>query len=69
LQASTTTNQLAPQLSPKDEQNARIDERGKFVQLLAARQDLTHLHLDLLRASGGLEEWVRSGSTAVSSSK
>lgn len=69
LQASTTTNQLAPQLSPKDEQNARIDERGKFVQLLAARQDLTHLHLDLLRASGGLEEWVRSGSAAVSSSK
>ncbi len=47
-----------PQLSPKAEQLAHIDERQKFVDSLDAQFDLTKTRLNLLRALGHMEDWI-----------
>lgn len=65
LDALTTQLQLgsaspgAPAPSPKDEQGARIRERGYFVDMLETRFQLTQAHLALLRALGTIEEWAK----------
>jgi outer membrane protein TolC len=47
-----------PQLSPKAEQLARIDERQKFQDALDAKLDLSKARLTLLRALGHMEDWL-----------
>jgi outer membrane protein TolC len=47
-----------PQLTPKAEQLARIDERQKFQEALDAGFDLAKARLSLLRALGHMEEWL-----------
>jgi outer membrane protein TolC len=47
-----------PQLSPKSEQLARIDERQKFTESLDASFDLTRARLGLLRALGHMQDWL-----------
>jgi outer membrane protein TolC len=47
-----------PQLSPKAEQLARIDERQKFEDSLDAGLDLAKARLSLLRALGHMEDWL-----------
>ena len=47
-----------PQLSPKAEQQARIDERQKAIDSLDAGFDLSKARLGLLRALGHMEEWL-----------
>ncbi len=47
-----------PQLTPKDEQLARIDERQKFEDALDAGFDLAKARLSLLRALGHMEDWL-----------
>lgn len=47
-----------PQLSPKAEQLARIDERQKFEDALDAGFNLAKARLDLLRALGHMEDWL-----------
>lgn len=47
-----------PQLSPKAEQLARIDERQKFVDSLDAGFDLAKARLGLLRALGHMQDWL-----------
>jgi outer membrane protein TolC len=48
-----------PQLSPKAEQLARIDERQKFQDALDAGFDLSRARLSLLRALGHMEDWLQ----------
>ncbi len=48
-----------PQLTPKAEQLARIDERQKFEDALDASLDLAKARLSLLRALGHMEDWLR----------
>jgi outer membrane protein TolC len=48
-----------PQLSPKAEQQARIDERQKSIDALDAGFDLSKARLSLLRALGHMEDWLR----------
>ncbi len=48
-----------PQLSPKAEQLARIDERQKFQDSLDAGLDLAKARLSLLRALGHMEDWLQ----------
>jgi outer membrane protein TolC len=48
-----------PQLSPKAEQLARIDERQKFQDSLDAGFDLAKARLGLLRALGHMEDWLQ----------
>ena len=47
-----------PQLSPKAEQLARIDERQKLEDALGAGFDLDKARLNLLRALGHMEDWL-----------
>jgi outer membrane protein TolC len=47
-----------PQLTPKAEQLARIDERQKYVESLDAGFDLAKARLSLLRALGHMEDWL-----------
>jgi outer membrane protein TolC len=49
----------SPQLSPKAEQLARIDERQKLVDSLDAGFDLAKARLGLLRALGHIEDWLQ----------
>jgi outer membrane protein TolC len=47
-----------PQLTPKAEQLARIDERQKYEDALDAAFDLAKARLGLLRALGHMEDWL-----------
>lgn len=47
-----------PQLSPKAEQGARIDERQKYMDSLDAGLDLSKARLNLLRALGHMQDWL-----------
>ena len=47
-----------PQLTPKAEQLARIDERQKYEESLDASLDLAKARLSLLRALGHMEDWL-----------
>jgi outer membrane protein TolC len=47
-----------PQLSPKEEQLSRIDERQKFEESLDAGLDLAKARLGLLRALGHMQDWL-----------
>lgn len=46
-------------LTPKDEQQARIDERQKFEDSLDAAFELTKAQLNMLRTLGTIEDWVK----------
>jgi outer membrane protein TolC len=48
-----------PQITPKAEQLARIDERQKFQDSLDAGFDLSKARLSLLRALGHMEDWLQ----------
>jgi outer membrane protein TolC len=47
-----------PQLSPKAEQLARIDERQKYQDAQDAALDLSKTRLNLLRVLGHMEDWL-----------
>jgi len=53
-----TGNLSGPQMSPKDEQTARITEREKFVALLNANFEAQQAAIGLMRAAGELENWI-----------
>jgi outer membrane protein TolC len=48
-----------PQLSPKAEQLARIDEKQKSVEAIDSGFDLTRARLTLLRALGHMDDWLQ----------
>ncbi len=49
-----------PPMTPKDAAMARISERQKYINLLDVDFQLTQAQLNLLRATGRIESWVRS---------
>src|SRR5882757_4702091 len=53
-----TSNLSGPQMTPKDEQTARITEREKFVAMLNANFEAQQAAIGLLRAAGDLEAWI-----------
>ena len=55
---TTSTPGAPPQLSPTAEQQARIDERQKYLDALDAGLDLSKARLDLLRALGHMQDWL-----------
>jgi outer membrane protein TolC len=55
---SGTPGGVAP--LPKDEEAARIRERGNFVDMLETRFQLTQARLSLLRAMGRIEDWAKA---------
>jgi outer membrane protein TolC len=65
LQAGTG-DPAGPQLTPKDEQTARIQERQHYLDYLTARSNLRQSQIRLLRLTGQLEQWLRSAAAAPS---
>lgn len=55
-----TGNPNGPQMTPKDEQNARIEEREKFLGLVDASFQLRQAEIHLLRQTGELMTWLKS---------
>jgi len=53
-----TGNLSGPQMTPKDEQTARITEREKFVTMLNANFEAQQAAIGLLRTTGELEAWI-----------
>ncbi|AEU36916.1 outer membrane efflux protein [Granulicella mallensis MP5ACTX8] len=52
-----------PQLTPKDEQNARLQERQRFVELLNMQFQLSQAQVNLMRQTGQLEPWLKAAAT------
>ena len=52
-----------PQLTPKDEQNARLQERQRFVELLNMQFQLSQAQVNLMRQTGQLEPWLKTAVT------
>ena len=59
LQSAAATPGAAP-LTPKDEQQARIEERRRAADVLEANFELTKAQLALLRATGAIENWYKT---------
>lgn len=62
----------APLMTPKDEQNARLQERARAVDLLEADFQLQQAQINLMRQTGQLDAWlkqVEAQSIAPSTSK
>lgn len=57
LQATGTG---ATPMTPKDEQNARLTERDKYLALLDAQFQMRQAQVNLLRQTGDLESWLKS---------
>jgi outer membrane protein TolC len=64
---SGTGNPAGPQMSPKDEQTARIAVRDKYLGVLDAGFQLRQAQIQLLRQSGELESWFKSAFAATPS--
>lgn len=47
-------------MTAKDEQNARMEERARFVDLLNATEQLHKAQISLLRQTGALDAWLAS---------
>lgn len=57
-----------PQLTPKDEQNARISEREKYLALIDTTYQLRQAEASLLRQTGQLENWLEASSSTSTTS-
>ncbi len=53
----------APQMTPKDEQKARIAERDKYLAVIDASFQLHQAEIQLLRQTGDLETWLKPATT------
>jgi outer membrane protein TolC len=49
-----------PQVNPKDEQNARLQEQARIIDLLEAEFQLNQAQVNLMRQTGQLESWLKS---------
>lgn len=59
-------NPNGPQMTPKDEQKARIDEREKYIAVLDATFQFRQAQVQLMRQTGQLITWIGAGSTKPS---
>ncbi|HEY0794273.1 MAG TPA: TolC family protein [Acidisarcina sp.] len=48
------------QLTPKDEQQARIQQQQRYGEMLDASFELTRARLNLMRAMGTIEDWAKN---------
>ena len=59
-------NPGGPQMTPKDEQNARISEREKYLGVVDAGYQLRQAEIHLMRQTGQLLTWLKSAASATS---
>jgi outer membrane protein TolC len=58
LQSAQSANPNGPQVTPKDELNAQLQERQKYIDVLNADLQLEQTEVNLLRQTEGLGAWV-----------
>jgi len=51
-------NPDAPQMTPRDEQNAHLQERQRFIELMDAELQLRQTEISLMRQNGELGPWL-----------
>ena len=59
----------SPPVTPKEGQNARIQERQRYVDMIEATEQLHEAKVHLLRQDGKLDEWVNSLASHVKASR
>jgi len=59
LKADATPQEGAQPVSPKDEQNARLQERQRYVEMLQDEAELRQAEVSLMRQTGQLESWLQ----------
>jgi outer membrane protein TolC len=52
-------------MSPEDEQNARLQERQRYIDLLSTQFELQQAQVNLLRQTGGLDDWLKRALAAT----
>ena len=55
----------SPPLTPKEEQQSKIQERQKYLDLLDARMQLSKARISMLRQTGQLDAWLHSKAASV----
>lgn len=56
----TAGNPNGQPITPKDEQNALVQERQKYLDFIDADLQLRNAQINLLRSSGQLESWLKT---------
>ena len=56
---SSSNDANSPQMTPKDEQNARLQERQKTIDMLTSEEELQQAEIGLLRQNGELASWLK----------
>ena len=65
VQAQLQTASASPQpLTPKDEQNSRINEREKYLAVIDNAFQVHQAQVSLLRQTGRLQDWLRQANTS-----
>ncbi len=67
LQGPASSDDGKPQLTPKDEQNARLQERARMLDLLEAKLQVSQAQVNLMRQTGQLDGWLRGLATVPES--
>ena len=65
LKSPPANDTNTPQMSPKDEQNARLQERQKYIEYLDADLQLRQTQIMLLRQTGQLGDWLHTAMTTA----
>ena len=60
---ATSATDDRPQLSPKDEQNARLQQSARTIDLLNAQFQLNQAQVSLMRQTGQLDDWLKAAAT------
>lgn len=63
--SADSASSSSTQMTPKDEQSARLAERQRYVDYLTAEQDLQQDEISLLRQTGQLEAWLQTATDGV----
>ncbi|MGI4758428.1 MAG: TolC family protein [Janthinobacterium lividum] len=68
VQLAASSSGTGPAMTPKDEQNAHLTERDRYISLLDTTFSLRQAEIQYLRQTGQLEAWLRSPSRTSSTS-
>lgn len=66
VQIAASSSGNGPVMTPKDEQNARLTERDRYISVLDTTYSLHQAQIQYLRQTGQLEEWIRRSTQTTS---
>lgn len=68
VQIAASSSGSGPAMTPKDEQNALLNERDRYLGVLDATYSLRQAQIQYLRQTGQLEQWLKSSPQTVAPS-